>query len=457
MPVGQQGCNAIAWTTHAVRQALKIRKKPIVNVPRSVPKILMITRNFPPLLGGMERFLYHVYMELCDDFHVALVGPTGCENYLRTESTALSCPVLPPALFLAHCQWQAYRLARSFRPDLIVSGSGLTAPAARLAGLSSKAPVICFLYGLDIVVSNPFYQWLFLPVIRTCTRFLAISQNTKRLAVQAGIDSSRMNILHPGVAIPRSIDRIAGRGFRQGIGAGSRPILLSVGRLTRRKGIVEFVDRALPEIVRQCPEILFVIIGHEPSQALTGTSGITSQIREMARSRNVLGNIVFLGRVDDDLLWAAYSTSQVFVFPVIEQPGDVEGFGMVAVEAAAHGLATVAFAVGGVVDAINEGVSGYLVEPGDYQGFAMRVLEHLQTSKPLATTQSCMDFANCFSWDRFGDQLREICRSLMLDPGPSGCCRSARQTRVQAEPHHDPNLQEGLDTNGTVVRTATVR
>jgi phosphatidylinositol alpha-1,6-mannosyltransferase len=399
---------------------------------RSVHKILMVTRNFPPLMGGMERFLHHAYLELCDSFQVALVGPSGCENYLPPNSCALTCPALPPARFLIHCQWQAYRLARSFRPDLIISGSGVTAPAAGFAGLLFKVPVVCFLYGLDIVASSPLYRWLFLPAIRSCSDFLVISQNTKRLAVQARIDPSRMHILHPGVAIPQSNENRKDQTFRDRIGAGSRPILLSVGRLTRRKGIVEFIDQALPQIVSECPEALFVVIGHEPSQALSGASGITHQIHEIAKTRNLTGNIMLLGRVNDETLWAAYAASQVFVFPVIEQPGDVEGFGMVAVEAAAHGLATVAFATGGVVDAVQDGVSGYLAEAGDYQRFARLVLAYLGSPHPQVTCQSCMNFARQFSWDLFGQRLREICSAVIsqskdTQPGFQGSQNTAPQ------------------------------
>jgi phosphatidyl-myo-inositol dimannoside synthase len=381
---------------------------------RSDSRILMVVRNFPPLMGGMERFLHHVYGELCEGFQVALVGPAGCEDYVRFDSAVLACPALPASHFLACCQGQALRMAHRFRPDLIVAGSGLTAPAAKFAGLCFKVPVLCFLYGLDIVAPSFWYRWLFLPAIRRCTSFAAISQNTRRLALEAGIDASRMCILHPGVTIPPSQDMHRVQTFRDKIGAGVRPLLLSVGRLTQRKGIVEFIDQALPKIVNECPEALLVIIGHEPMQALTGSSGITHGIHEIAKAKNLTGHVRFLGRVDDETLWAAYAASQLFVFPVIEHPGDVEGFGMVAVEAAAHGLATVAFATGGVVDAVQAGVSGYLAASGDYRGFARLVLAHLRGSNSQVTTQTCMDFARRFSWDLFGVRLRKICEDVIL-------------------------------------------
>src|SRR3546814_1721721 len=80
-----------------------------------------------------------------------------------------------------------------------------------------------------------------------------------------------------------------------------------------------------------------------------------------------------IGRIGDRELEDAWAASAVHVFPVREIPGDPEGFGMVAMEAAAHGVPTVAYAVGGVPDAVLDGTSGVLVQPGDEVGFAEAV------------------------------------------------------------------------------------
>ncbi len=100
----------------------------------------------------------------------------------------------------------------------------------------------------------------------------------------------------------------------------------------------------------------------------------------------------------------AYAAADVHVFPVREIPGDPEGFGMVAIEAAAHALPTVAYATGGVVDAVAAGVSGLLVAPGDCKGFADAVLELLR--RPLQA-EAIRLFAADFTWDRFGERVSD--------------------------------------------------
>src|SRR3546814_12287140 len=92
---------------------------------------------------------------------------------------------------------------------------------------------------------------------------------------------------------------------------------------------------------------------------------------------------MFLGTITDDaLLSVVYKAASAHIFPVREIPGDPEGFGMVAVEAAAHGVPTIAFATGGIVDAVAEGESGRLIRTGDYGAFAGIVVESLAHHLP---------------------------------------------------------------------------
>jgi phosphatidyl-myo-inositol dimannoside synthase len=113
--------------------------------------------------------------------------------------------------------------------------------------------------------------------------------------------------------------------------------------------------------------------------------------------------------------------SELLVFPVLDLPGDVEGFGMVAVEAAAHGLPTAAFAVGGVTDAVANKISGWLVKSGDYPGFSKVILNYLERHKSYPSIQcaeisklKCLHYATKFSWELFGEQLRATYQNIIF-------------------------------------------
>ncbi|RYZ73857.1 MAG: glycosyltransferase family 1 protein [Lysobacteraceae bacterium] len=369
------------------------------------PTALLVTRNFPPLLGGMEKVNEHLLAALRPDWEPALCGPAGCRRHASGTATVAEARVKPLPLFLLSSLLQSLRLARKLRPSWIIAGSGLAAPAVRLAAWLCGARAAVYLHGLDLVAPSRAYQWLWLPFIRRCDLAWVNSANTARLARERGVPAGRIHVLHPGTDLP-ALDAGVAADFRQRHELAGRPLLLSVGRLTQRKGLVEFVEQALPAIVAASPGATLVVIGDEASDALHARPGSERErILAAARKAGVEAGVRFLGRCDDATLGAAYQASDLHVFPVLDLPGDVEGFGMVALESAAHGLRTVGFAVGGVSDAVREGQTGVLVRSGDYPALAAAVLR-LLSDRGGSTLAACRQFAGENSWTAFGQRLR---------------------------------------------------
>ena len=380
--------------------------------PRKKLRVLLITRNFPPLLGGMEKFNERLFKEMAREFDVALCGPAGCAQYVPANAPVVEIRSRNLAIFLVGLALAAHRMARRFEPDVILAGSGLTAPIALAVARLVRARYAVFLYGLDLVVKSRIYQWFWMPAIRSADQSFPISEYTKSVAIDRGVPAARMQLVTPGVDMP-VLDPRASAEFRQRFGLEQRPIILSVGRLTNRKGVVEFIAKSLPSIVRAYPDIAFVIIGGEPTDALAGNrGGAMDRIRQAAKESAVAPNVVVLGKCADDVVAAAYQASQVHAFPVIEVPGDVEGFGIVALEAAANGLPTVAFRVGGIPDAIADGVSGTLVAPADYESMSAAICRYLDMSGQVgATRDSCIRFARQFEWKIIGQRLIDVLNS----------------------------------------------
>jgi phosphatidylinositol alpha-1,6-mannosyltransferase len=190
-------------------------------------------------------------------------------------------------------------------------------------------------------------------------------------------------------------------------------LLLSVGRLTPRKGLAEFIRQALPAILARNPDALLLVIGADASDAVRPAADSEhARILRSAEKAGVSAALRMLPPCNDATLSAAYRAADVHIFPVLDVPGDVEGFGMVAIEAAAHGLPTVGCRVGGVPDAIVEGITGSLVAPGDYAGFATRVHHWLARSDQPQMRTQCMAAAAAFGWDRFGERLHALLRAM---------------------------------------------
>lgn len=379
------------------------------------PAVLLVTRNLPPLLGGMERLNLHLALALVEWSRLTVIGPEGCRAALPSEVEVIEIPVRPLWRFLVGTLRASWR--RASRPiDIALAGSGLTALSVKLAARRAGARSVVYVHGLDLLAPHPLYRAIWLPALRRLDHALANSTNTADIAVREGVARGRVTVIHPGVTLPQA-GHAPSDTFRKQYELGQRPILLSVGRLTARKGLPQFVRHALPAIKRSHPDVVLMVIGDEAPDALTGTgTGARAALQTLAAELGLANNLLLLGPCDDDTLGQAYFAADVHVFPVRDVPGDVEGFGMVAIEAAAHGLPTVAFAVGGVPDAVAPGRSGHLLPPGDYAGFAARANELLAAGRDTPLRASARDFAAGFEWRHFDERIRAALAGALKPP-----------------------------------------
>lgn len=372
---------------------------------------MIITRNFPPLIGGMERLVWNIYSELNKHYSCWIVGPQGCRDYVSPRESGYECNMFNIVTFLTTAQLQSIRASINRRPHLCIAGSGVTAPIAAIIGATFKVPTVTFVHGLDLVAESRIYQALFVPAIRKSTVVIANSHNTAQLAQAKAVNPEKIQVLFPGVDTDGHPN--GGEQFRKKYKLEGKKILLSVGRIIPRKGLAHFVRHSLPGILEKHPDTVLAVIGEEASSALKQDRHPMQDLIKVIDELQLEPNVRILGKVDDETLVAAYKESDLHVFPLREVPGDVEGFGMVVIEAAARGLPTAAFAVGGVTDAITDRKSGFLVQPGKYAELSRTIIDYLDGKKTGVDSEQCIKHAGAFSWDRFGDQLHQLCHELL--------------------------------------------
>lgn len=382
---------------------------------RKSGRVLLVTRNFPPLRGGMERVNQRLLAGLAARHEAALCGPTGCAAHVPAGTWVVSAPVGNLVAFLSAGTIAAARLALRFRPRVVIAGSGLTVPIAWLAARLVGARLAAYLHGLDIVASSSIYRLVWRPWLSRCDLVFANSSNTARLARNAGVATTRIRIVHPGTdPAPRGIGKDAE--LRARLAPETSLMLLSVGRLTPRKGLAEFIRDVLPQVRAKVPDVRLLVVGHDPEQALQRPGHPESaRIRKITGEAGLDDHVIWLEPCDDGTLSAIYAVADVHVFPVRETPGDVEGFGMVAIEAAAHGLPTVAYAVDGVPDAVLSGTTGELVAAGDSTAFAVAIHAMAVAGRDHSWQVRCRDAARQFGWDRFDQGIAREIDALLAD------------------------------------------
>lgn len=369
-------------------------------------ELLFVTRNYPPLGGGMERLCAEAVAALSSAWTVSLVAPHGCEAAAGERVDCVGVPHSPARAFVWQASRAARRLARERRPAVVMAGSGVAAPAALLAARACNARLAVLVHGMDVAYRGLAYRALALPSLRRADRVIANSRFTEGLARECGVASSRIEILHPGVALPDKAPRRI---------AGGPPTLLYAGRLIRRKGLADFVRHALPGLVREIPDLRLLIAGDKPRAALAGGDDERARLQAALADTGLGAHLDDRGWLGDADLAAVYASADALLFPIADRPGDVEGFGMVAVEAAAHGVPTIAFAAGGAPDSVADGVSGVLVAPGDWDAYAAACLRVLRGGLDGVTADRCRSHAERFAWPRYGARLREMVAALASD------------------------------------------
>lgn len=366
-------------------------------------RVLLITRNLPPLVGGMERLMQNLAAGVAEYAELTVIGPSGCAKHLpgNVQVRETSEKLVP---FLLFSSWLGIRACRQVKFDIVIGGSGLLAPVLSVLARFFSCKTIIYLHGLDLVINNFIYQRTFVPCMRTIDQVVVNSRNTGRIAMGKGIEEARIVIINPGTTLPAIPGDDALAEFRARHNIRYQKIMLFVGRMTSRKGLSRFIRNSLPGIVKAEPTAGLLVVGKNPNDSLNQL-GEEREVLAAVSDLQLGDRVTFLGQVSEDDLLASYAVADVQVFPLVQVEGDVEGFGMVAIEAAALGTPTVAFDVGGVSDAVSAH-NGQLIPAGNYNALTDGLVRVLQDGIP--GREECVRHAQHYTWEHFHQKIRRV-------------------------------------------------
>jgi phosphatidylinositol alpha-1,6-mannosyltransferase len=323
-------------------------------------RLLVVTNDFPPRPGGIQSFVHGVVSRLPPDDVVVLTSRwRGCDEWDASQPFAVvrhdTSVLLPTAAVRRH----ALALFHERECTDVWFGAaaplGLLAPAMRSAGARR---IVASTHGHEV-------GWAALPAARSLLRRIASNVDVvtylgdytrTRLAAAIGPYDDRLRRLVPAVDSDVFRPDAGGADRRAGLDLSDRPVVVCVSRLMPRKG-QDALIRALPQIRRRVPGAALVLVGGGPSRA---------RLVKLAADQGVADHVIFTGSVDHADLPAWYGVGDVFAMPCRERLGglDVEGLGMVFLEAAACGLPVVVGRSGGSVDAVLDRETGRLVDGG---------------------------------------------------------------------------------------------
>jgi len=235
----------------------------------------------------------------------------------------------------------------------------------------------------------------------------AISRNTERILRSRLAYLGPVEVVLPGVDSTRFVPGTGGD-VRARLGIRPGPLLLTVSRLTRRKGHDRVLE-AMPAILARCPNAQYVIAGHGPEQP---------RLQALAAASGVISHVTFVGRVSNADIVLLMQAADVFVHPNRElENGDLEGFGLVLLEANACGTPVIAGNSGGAPEAIDDGATGFLVDPNRPQEIASRVIELLEDA-PRRTEmgEAGREWAAKFTWQASAEKVWRLSQRVAQKP-----------------------------------------
>lgn len=326
--------------------------------------LLLVTQDFPPKTGGIETYCFELAKRFYSDVeNFAVIAPLHSDagkidrslsyNVVRVPVKDSLLPLGVPLALLNvmgntrfdtsfHAQWQT------------VIGSVLT---RKLIGYPEKIYVAAHARELLIepftgqggLISKQLHT-VRKKVLSQVDGFFPVSRYTGGLLEEEGVPKNKIQVVpngtDPQFFTPKDTTALAHR-----MQVENKKIILSICRLVPRKGI-DSVLRALKQIVKKDPNVLYLIGGSGPD---------ASRLKKLTKRLGLQGYVRFLGRIPNNKLADYYSLADLFLMPAKNDPPDVEGFGIVFLEANACETPVIGTRTGGIPDAIVDGETGLLV------------------------------------------------------------------------------------------------
>ncbi|MER5608563.1 glycosyltransferase family 4 protein [Micromonospora tulbaghiae] len=332
-------------------------------------RTLLITNDFPPRPGGIQSFVHNLAVRQQPGSVVVYASSwRGAEKFDADQPFEVvreRTRVLLPTPLIAR---RAARLARAYDCDTVWFGAA--APLGLLAaGLRRRAGIrraVALTHGHEV-------GWAALPGARSALRRIGrgvdvttyLGEYTRARLARVLDGLTELRRLAPGVDVDTYHPEVDGGRVRSRLGLADRPVVVCVSRLVPRKG-QDMLIRALPEIRRRVPDAALLVVGGGPYR---------STLEKLARQAGLERDVVFTGSVPSAELPAHYAAGDVYAMPCRTRNRglDVEGLGIVYLEASATGLPVVAGDSGGAPDAVREGETGYVVGGRDVAQLADRV------------------------------------------------------------------------------------
>ena len=369
-------------------------------------KTLLLTENFPPKEGGSGRWFWELYSRLPNDkvLIVANDTPEGREFDKTHELDIVRIELESTEWGLASTKglgfyWETIRKVLKLikEHDIEEVHCGRVIPEgviARALKLLAGARYNCFVHGEDVetAATSREHSLLVKNVCKNASMLICNSENTANIVRKLGFDSgSKCEVLHPGVDTSRFEVAAPDTSFRQKMGWSGKRVLLTVGRLQRRKG-QDFLIKSMPALLKEFPDLFYAVVGRGECY---------DELISLVDQHELHDNVCVYPDMDDEALIKCYQQCDIFILPNRTIDNDIEGFGMVLVEAQVCGKPVIAGDSGGTRETMNIGKTGHIIDCSSTENLLNGLSPILRNREIVDGEVDIADYAkNRFNWDQ---------------------------------------------------------
>lgn len=369
-------------------------------------RILYVSHSHPPEgaildnAGGMQRVSQQLIRELERKESVEVFKET-------INASGKGKIVASTASFLFKALIELPYKVEDYKADVVLFSSMVTASLAYFLRNRVVVPMVTINHGRDVTLPVGIYQWFIPRVFTSLDGVISVSRATREECIKRGMPPEK------GVALPNGFDfnrlgtfpdkQEARNRLQQNfnIPLDQKFMLLTVGRKVKRKGHEWFIREVMPRLSDQ---VVYVTIGDGPEY---------DSIRQAEEEMACGDRIFLLGRQPDEVLKQAYAAADLFIMPNIPVEGDMEGFGIVLLEANMAQTPAVAADLEGIKDVIAQGENGYRVQTQNAAEFAQKAQELLNGELREFSKQSRAFVEKKFSWNHVADEYIKYLQAVI--------------------------------------------
>ena len=356
---------------------------------------LIITRAFPPELGGMQSLMWGLTKEMSKNFMIKVFADYH-ENHKEFDNKEnFSIERVGGIKFLRKIR--KAQLINEFIKENKIQGI-IADHWKSLELIKTDKKKYCLIHGKEI--NHPKGSSLnkrVVKVLNNVDKVIATSEFTKNLAINNGVNRDKVIVINPGVGIVEELNKKSLEKVESLLKI-KTPRLITVSRFDKRKNH-EKVIMALRNLKQQYPDIVYICIGYGDEE---------ENLKKLVQELDLSSQVMFFKDISNDLKNALIAKSNIFVMPSIIHKTSVEGFGIAYVEAAQYGIPSLGGKDGGASDAISHDKTGLICDGNNLDDIYSSLNSMIENKKYHVFGKNAKEYVSKFQWDKILDEYKKI-------------------------------------------------